>query len=134
MQYLPIDQNRVKELIKQCKHLNIFPLRLSHYFPSEEHNPVSDLIAELVDDYVQYLSIMGDEELDSFTSNLPSWGRIFIDYSPDQSHDSVLLERISLYYIVAVMQEQYFTFSQNIAGDINDSEILKALPRVAIQN
>jgi hypothetical protein len=120
MQYLPIDQNRVKELIKQCKHLNIFPLRLSHYFPSE--------------DITQYLSIMGDEELDSFTSNLPSWGRIFIDYSPDQSHDSVLLERISLYYIVAVMQEQYFTFSQYTAGDINDSDILKVLPRVAIQN
>jgi hypothetical protein len=93
MQDLPIDQKRVKELIKQCKHLNVFPLLLSHYFPSEEHNPVSDLIAELVDDCVQYLSIMGDGELDSFTSNLPSWVRMFIDYSPDQRHERALQTR-----------------------------------------
>ncbi len=73
---------------------------------------------------------MGDKELDSFTSNLPSWVRIFIDYSPNQRHGSVLLERISLDYIVAVMQEQCCTFRQYIAGDINDSEILKHYPEL----
>ena len=130
MQHLPIDQNKVKELIKQCRHLNISPIYLHHYFPSEEHNPISDLTAGLVDECAQYLSIMGDEELGSFVFNLPSGVRMFIDYAPNQSRDSVLLERISLYYLVAVLQEQYFTFKQYVTGDTSSSEVFKIYPEL----
>lgn len=130
MLHLPIDQNKVKELIKQCKHLNIFPIYLNHFFPSEEHNPTSKLIAELVNECVQYLSIMKDEELDSFAFNLPPGVRMFIDYSSNQARDLVILERIALYYLVAVLQEQYFTFRQYITGQMDNSEIFKHYPEL----
>ena len=130
MQYLPLDKSKVKALIKQCKHLNVFPIFLDHYFPRTEPNPVSDLLFDLVHEAVDYLSLMTKEEIDNFVLSLPSVIRMLIDYDPNEPIHRVLLERIAVKYLMAALQEDYLSFKEVIANAIGNSIVLQTYPEL----
>ena len=130
MQQLPIDQKKVDALITQCKHLNEFPIYLNLYFPSTESHPIANLLTDLVRECVQYLSIMTDDEIDSLIDSLPPGLKMLIDHKVTTERDDILLERIALYYIVAVVQEGYISFRQVVASGTSDSKVLKTYPNL----
>jgi len=81
MHHLPLDENKLKTLVKQCKHFNIFPMFLPRYFGAEQH-PITDLLTELAEECVQYLLVMTEQEIDSLLDSLPVGARMFIDRDP----------------------------------------------------
>lgn len=131
MHRLLIDRIKLKALIKQCKHLNVFPIFLDHYFPRTEPHPVSDLLVELVEEGVQHLSAMTSDEVDSLVDSLPPGLKMLIDRRPETVGNGAPLERIALYYVVAAIhQEGYLSFSQVVASDIGGSEVLRKYPEL----
>lgn len=130
MQRLPIDQKKVDALITQCKHFNVFPIFLARYFPGTKPHPISDLLAELIEECVQYLSIMSDDEIDILIDELPPALKMLIDRKATMGRDNILLERIALNYIVAMAQESYVSFREVVASDIGTSEVLKTYPEL----
>ena len=130
MNYLPINESKIKTLIKQCKHLNVFPIFLDHYFPRTESNPISDLLKDLVQEAVDYLSVMTKEEIDNLVLSLPPGIRILIDYDSNTPIHQVLLERIAVKYFMAVLQEDYFSFKEIIANTIDNSIVLQTYPEL----
>ncbi|HUT16256.1 MAG TPA: hypothetical protein VMY98_08435, partial [Anaerolineae bacterium] len=104
---------------------------LPHYLPKAERHPISDLLAELVEECVQYLSIMTEAEVDRLVDGLPPGLKMLIDHKASVGRDKVLLERIALYYLVAVVYtRQYIPLKQIVAGDISKSEVLVAYPEL----
>ncbi|MBI1925162.1 hypothetical protein HYR99_13050 [Candidatus Poribacteria bacterium] len=128
MHSLPIDQNKLKTFVKQCKHFNIFPIHVPRYFPDKQH-PINSLMAELIDECVQYLSIMTEQEVKSLLDSLPIGVRMFIDYDPTLGRN-VFLERIALYYLVYELQQKYFSFKQIVEENLGESEVLKIYPEL----
>lgn len=130
MYRLPINKLKVKELVAQCKHLNIFPIFLSHYFPKSEPNPVSDLLSELIEESVVYLKIMSQEEVSSFVEELPLDIKMFLDNRPASTDTNAFLERIALYNLVALTKEEYISYRQVVNQNIDDSEVIKIYPEI----
>jgi hypothetical protein len=130
MTNLPIDQNKVKELVKQCKHLNVFPAFLHHYYPKTTPNPVSDILAELIEEGVQCLKIMSDEEIQLFVRSLPPGIRAFIGLRVTEGIENIKLEQIAFQYLVAVVQATYLSFRKIVATDISNSEVIKLYPEI----
>ena len=62
---LPFDQKKGAELIRQCRHRNVFPAFLNRYYPATNDNPVSKLLHELINEAVELLKIMSDDEIRS---------------------------------------------------------------------
>jgi hypothetical protein len=128
MHHLPLDENKLKTLVKQCKHLNVFPMDLPRYFNAEQY-PITDLLTELVEECVEYLSIMTAQEIDSLLDSLPSGVRMFIDRDPVSGRDTSP-ERIAIYYLVAELQRRYWSFKEVVENDPEKSEVLKAYPEL----
>ncbi len=131
MQHLPLNKLKVKALIKQCKHLNVFPIFLDHYFPKTEANPVSDLLIELIEEGVQFLKIMSSEEIDSLVDGLHPSLKMRIDHKATLSTNDALLERITLNYIIALVQEGYLSFPKVVTTDVSESEVIKIYPEIS---
>ena len=130
MQRLPIDQSKVDNLIRQCKHLNVFAVDLPYYYLGEEKpNPVSSLMTELVEECIQYLSIMTEEEIRSLVSGFPPGVRVLVGYD-DGIDNHFSLDRVAIGYLVAVVQESYLSFKQIISGDTSDSKLLQEYPEL----
>jgi len=127
MQSLPINQNKVNALIKQCKHLNVFPIFLSYYYPATEPNPVSDLLTELIEEAVQYLSIMTNGEIEALVDSFPPGVKMFVERG---SASNEFLASIALYYLVVVVQANYISLKQIISGDTSQSEVIKTYPEL----
>ena len=128
MHHLPLDENKLKTLVKQCKHFNIFPMFLPRYFGAEQH-PITDLLTELVEECVQYLLVMTEQEIDSLLDSLPVGARMFIDRDPT-SGQSTSLERIAIYYLAAELQLRYRSFKQVVEDNLDKSEVLKNYPEL----
>jgi hypothetical protein len=130
MNNLPIDQTKVKELIRQCKHLNIFAGSLNRYYPKTTPNPVSDLLAELIEEGVLYLKIMPEEEVRLLVESLPLGIRAYVDLRIKDELDDFKFKRIAFQYLVAVVQAEYLSFKKIVTGDLNESEVIKVYPEI----
>jgi hypothetical protein len=130
MQHLPIDKNKVQALIKQCKHLNIFPVFFERYYPKTDSNPVSLLLAELIDESVQYLKIMTAEEIDLFVDSFPPAIKMFVDLRATTAPNEALYERIALKYLVAVVHAGYISYKKIVSSNITESEVIKIYPEL----
>jgi hypothetical protein len=116
VQQLPLDKNKIRTFIEKCRHFNVFPLFFSQYYPQREPHPVSEMLAELVEECVEYLQIMTDEEVDRVVDDLPPGIKMFIERRTVAGNSRAWLERVALYYLVAVCQEQYFTIKAKRAA------------------
>jgi hypothetical protein len=94
-----------------------------------EPHPISDLLTELVEEGLEYLSAMTNDEVDSLVDSLPPGLKMLIDSRPEMVGNCPPLERIALYCIVAaVHQEGYLSFNQIVASDF--SEVLRVYPEL----
>lgn len=130
MRRLPINESKVKALIRQCKHLNVFPIFLDRYLSKTESNPISDALAELIEECVQYLKIMSPDEIDGLVDGLPPFFKLRIDYKASSRSSDALFERIALNYMMAVVQESYLSFKKIVTADMAESEVAKIYPEV----
>jgi hypothetical protein len=108
MTNLPFDQKKAAELIRQCRHLNIFPSFLNKYYPGEPSNPVSKLLLELLDEAVDLLGIMSEAEIRSLVESLPTGLRAVVDLRVKDDLDDLKLRRIAFQCLVAFVQNDTF--------------------------
>jgi hypothetical protein len=130
MTNLPFDQKKAAELIRQCRHLNIFPSFLNKYYPGEPSNPVSKLLQELLDEAVGLLGIMSEAEIRSLVESLPTGLRAVVDLRVKDDLDDLKLRRIAFQCLVAFVQNGYFPFKTAVDGDLGQSEVLKVYPEL----
>lgn len=128
MHELPIDQKKLRALVKKCKHFNIFGLFLPNYHGQRDH-PVSKLLNQLVEECVEYLSAMREDEVNSLIDSLPSGVRMLIDRG-GTSEGYVSAERIAIYYLVAEVERKYEPIRRAWGHDLNESEVLKTYPEL----
>ena len=130
MQQLPLSQTKIRALIQKSRHFNVFPIFFNHYYPPRESHPVSEVLSELVEECVGYLSILTDSEVDRQVDNFPPGFKMFIESRPIEGSTRAWLERVALYYLVAVCQEEYFSIKQVMVGGTDDSVVLSAYPEL----
>src|SRR6185436_10515564 len=130
MTNLPFDQKKASELIRQCRHLNVFPAFLNHYYPGKPGNPVSSLLQELLDEAVDLLGIMSEAEIRSLVESLPTGIRAFVDLRVKDHLDDLKLRRITFQCLVAFVQNEYFSFKTAVDADLDESEVLKVYPEL----
>ncbi|HKG58375.1 MAG TPA: hypothetical protein VKB05_01255 [Pyrinomonadaceae bacterium] len=130
MTNLPFDEKKATELIRQCRHLNVFPGFLNKYYPGEPSNPVSKLLQELLDEAVDLLGIMSEAEIRSLVESLPTGIRAFVDLRVKDDLDDLKLRRIAFQCLVAFVQKGYFPFKTPVDADLNRSEVLKVYPEL----
>lgn len=130
MQQLPLSQVKVKTLVQKCRHFNVFPVFFSHYYPPREPHPVSEMLSELVEECVECLLIMSDDEVDRLVDDFPVGFKMFLERRPVEGSTLSWLERIALYYLASVCQEEYFSIRQVVAGGTDDSVVLNTYPEL----
>jgi hypothetical protein len=130
MQQLLLSQTKVRVLIQKCRHFNVPPIFFSQYYPPQEAHPVSEMLSELVEECVEYLSIMTDDEVDRLVHDFPVGCKMFIEPRPIEGTTPAWLERIALYYLVAVCQEEYFSIKQVLIDQLKDSVVLDIYPEL----
>ena len=128
MHELPIDQKKLKDLVKKCKHYNIFAIFLPNYYGERDH-PVSKLLTQLVKECVEYLSAMSEEEINSLIASLPPSVRMMIDQSGTYG-ENVSTQRVAIYYLVAEVNRKYKQIVRAWERDLNESEVLKTYPEL----
>src|SRR5215210_3128319 len=126
MTNLPFDEKKATELIRQCRHLNVFPGFLNKYYPGEPSNPVSKLLQELLDEAVDLLRIMSEGEIRSLVESLPTGIRAFVDLRVKDDLDDLKLRRIAFQCLVAFVQKGYFPFKTPVdhLSLISEAEML----------
>jgi len=130
MHYLPLNEKKLKALVKKSKHYNIFPIFLPNYLPDVGQHPITDLFSELVEEASGYLSIASTAEIESLLDSLPPGITMMIGRRPEfEKNDQ--LRRIAIYYVVSEVQRRYLSFKQVIEDDTTDSEVLKIYPELA---
>ena len=130
MTNLLFDQKKAAELVRQCRHLNVFPAFLNHYYPGEPGNPVSRLLQELLDEAVDLLRIMSEAEIRSLVESLPTGIRAFVDLRVKDDLDDLKLRRIAFQCLVDFVQRGYSPFKTAVDGDLDESEVLKVYPEL----
>ena len=82
MQQLPLSQTKIRALIQKSRHFNVFPIFFNHYYPPRESHPVSEVLSELVEECVGYLSILTDSAVDCQVDNFPPVPKMLIESRP----------------------------------------------------
>jgi hypothetical protein len=132
MQELVLDSTKVKALIKQCQHLNEYPMLLPRgYYGSRLPEPVLTPLAELVESCVESLSGMKEDALQSFVSDLPDWAQGLIHSGTSTARKDEFLQRVALYHVVVVLQRSYFSYEEAIVGDTCENEVFRRYPELA---
>jgi hypothetical protein len=88
------------------------------------------MLNELVEECVEYLSIMTDDEVDRLVYDFPVGCKMFIERRPLEGTTRMWLERIALYYLVAICQEEYFSIKQVLTDRLEDSVVLGIYPEL----
>ena len=71
MQRLPLGHEKIRTFIEKDQHFNVLLLFISQYHPQREPHPASEMLAELVEECVEYLQIMTDEDVDRPVGDFP---------------------------------------------------------------
>ena len=72
----------------------------------------------------QSISIMTDDEVDRLVYDFLTGCKIFLERHPIEGTTWTWLERIALYYLVSVCQEEYFSIKQVLTSGMDDSVVL----------
>jgi len=130
MRRLPITKLTLKELIRQCNHTNVFAIDLPGYLDGKKGHPVVEPLKALLDECIGFLSMLSQAEVDQFVANLPPTSRMFVDVRDVTVDEKVFLERVALFYLVSVVQEDRLPLKQAISSDLRESRVLKAYPEL----
>lgn len=126
---LPLNQQDIRELQKQCLHHNIFPVDLSHCIFLERPKPVYRLLRPLLDECIENLQVLKADELRTLLDTMPPGIRMRIgklDEPPSQAHYA----RIANLYVAMLVQRGYSPLSDVIHVKPNSSRVLAECPEI----
>ncbi|MCC5644368.1 hypothetical protein LC607_15750 [Nostoc sp. CHAB 5824] len=130
MHELALDNRKLKELIKKCRHFSIKPLDLPSYERGIKQNQnVRELLSELVDAAVQDLLALSSDEKKSLVKSFPPAIGMFSDLDTSQN-DEKELRRIAVYYIVAELHRSNFSFKAIVNENIDNSTVFQIFPEL----
>lgn len=127
---IPIEERKIDELVRQCRHHNVFPIHLDSHLYDERSHPVTLLLTKLVGECVEYLSMMNEEERKSVVLGIPGGFRMFIEDEPPDPADRGYLERVAVYYLAARLHERYFSVKDVVQADSETSAVLDVYPEL----
>ncbi len=129
MHDLPLDQTKLKYLVRQCMHFNIFPIFLPRYLHDQHPAQVADVLSELVAECRNWLLMMTQDEITSLIDSLPPGISQFIERD-ERSASQPDLERVAVYYLIAAVQRAYRPVQGSWDTDLSKSEVLKVYPEL----
>jgi hypothetical protein len=129
LQNLPLDSKKLEALITKARHYNIFPLYFSQYIylPEDERHPISDDLAELVEDAYEYLSICSHDEIEYLLNSMPRAYKMSLDCIETEPQK----RRFALYYVSYEVERDYFSFKGVVDQDLSNSKVIKIYPELA---
>lgn len=127
LQKLPLNSRKLEAFIKQARHYNIPPIYLPQYIPEVRQHPISPLLAELIDEAYNYLSVCQENEIENLFNSIPPGFKMTISSKIETEKQR---RTFALYYVCSEVQLSYFSFKGAIDQDIKDSEVLKLYPEL----
>lgn len=128
---LPVAQERIEDLIRVCRHHNVFPLSLDSHYPAKGNHPVGQLLTDLVPEVAGHLKTRSQGELDETFRELPFGlfpGRFGAGHG--DFNDPIALERYALCWIIWHTQREYFSWS-DIVLETGEDAVLTRFPELA---
>jgi hypothetical protein len=92
--------------------------------------PVFDILKPLTEECMDYLSALDDNEINSLIQKIPPGLRTMINNDAVEIISNDYLLRVALYYLAAVLQQEYFSFKSVVKFDFINSEVLKLYPEL----
>lgn len=135
MQHLPLNQKKFAQLIRQCKHCNLFPsdLRLYYHGYYASH-PVAEILTELLHEGIEYFSILSEYEKKALIGNLCRGIQLTFLEDPQQELTQEDYKRIVFSYIVETVHKRYWSLSDIIVQERDqNSEVLTIYPELTQQ-
>ncbi|MCU0286651.1 MAG: hypothetical protein MUF15_09650 [Acidobacteria bacterium] len=129
MNELPLKKQLISELRQQCLHHHVFPIFLPNVYYKSDPKPVFKILKPLVEECINYLSVLDDKELNLLIQKIPAGLRMFINDANQEITNDYLL-RVAIYYLAAILEHGYFSFNSIMKFDYNKSEVLKIYPEL----
>lgn len=130
MDRVPLDESRLKQLVRECKNQNVFPIFLSDRYPADRSNPLDRLLAELVEDCCALFKAMRPEEMRHLVAELPPGFRQFIDWENTELPEEMLHEKVAVFYIAALIQRDYLSIRDVISPNLEKSLVFETYPEL----
>ncbi len=129
---LPLDSKKLEVLIKKARHYSIFPMYFSRYMPNAQQHPISECLADLVNDAYEYISMCSEIEIEGLIDDMPRGYRISFDLFGGKLE--IVTEehrrRLALCIVASEVELSYFNFKGVIEQDLSQSEVLKIYPEL----
>lgn len=130
MYTLPLNKKKLADLVKKCEHHNVFPSDLPRYCPNPKQRPINDLLAELIDEAYEYLSIASEEEIQTLLDTFPSGIMLMLFRGKLGWEEIEQKRRIAFCYIIFELERHKYPFKQVVKDDMSKSVVLKTYPEL----
>lgn len=127
MDTIPINNKKLKELNRLCRHHDINPLFLNHHLDNKSKNPVDKLAIELQKEVIEFLTISDKNEIDELVTHFPRHLQSIATRSLGETYD---LEVLSFCYLIFELLKYKFPLKEIINTNNDKSEILKIYPEL----
>ncbi len=130
MRELPLSEAAVEELLKQCRHLDIFPMELGRYqaYKGTRH-PVYSIFSELLEESVEYLRIMSEEEVWELIQSIPPQLTHRLS-KPTGPLSDTALEGIAESYVTYLAFRRYWPIREVLEANLDNSVVLRIYPEL----
>lgn len=126
---IALDVEDIRELIRQCKHYNIFPIFLDHVLHDKRPKKVFDVLSGIVHEHISFLDCLNSDELNAEAAALPAQVREMVGcYSSGSKTD--YLKRFSLYWIAVCMESEYYDLRSSLKRIDESSVVGKKFPEL----
>ena len=107
MLHLPLDEKKIAELQRQCRHHNLFPIYLPGVCDDGKPAPVFKVLDPLVRSATEYLTAMSADEVAAVVNTIPPGFRMLLDEPGDDENNSEYRRRVAMYYLAALVAQGY---------------------------
>lgn len=129
-----ISSKNIKELRRQCRHLNIFPIDLPNHYRYPKKNIITELLQALVPECIDKLQQKNTDELKKLIDGFPGYYRHVLKYDEyTELYDVNHLERVALYYLSFITEENYFDLRAAISPPPSENIVFEQYPELIKQ-
>jgi hypothetical protein len=123
----PLPENSVRELARQLRHYNVFPMFLNQYYG--KNHPLAEKLRPVVYELAQDLELMTDDEYATFLEALPRWVPPMM--GTPARRDREQRERVALWSLAGAIAEQGVSFRDILDAHPETSKVLEVYPELA---
>ncbi len=120
----------MKELVRQCRHHNVFPIFLPNAYWDSSPPAVFKVLERLVDTHIESLECLDADDLATEVRAMPIQLQEWLGDTPEDHHDREYLQRFSLYWMAASIDGDYCDFKSALAPMASDSEVAQRFPEL----